>query len=131
RASEKQAGGSIRIRLGYRPPFDFDRILAYLSSRALPGVERISEGRYARSFHLGGVKGLVTVTPAATGSALDARIAVLDAKGGTVPVRAIAARLRRLFDLDAEPGAIAAAFAADPVIGPRFARVPGLRVAGA
>lgn len=131
RASEKQAGGSIRIRLGYRPPFDFDSVLGYLSSRALPGVESVTAGRYARSFNLGGVKGLITVVPAATGRALDARIVTLDTKAGRVPVRAIAARLRRLFDLDAEPGAIAAAFADDPLIGPRLARAPGLRVPGA
>lgn len=131
RASEKQAGGSIRIRLGYRPPFDFDSVLGYLSLRALPGIESVTAGRYARSFNLGGVKGLITVAPAATGRALDARIVTLDTKAGHVPVRAIAARLRRLFDLDAEPGAIAAAFADDPLIGPRLARAPGLRVPGA
>jgi len=130
RASETQAGSSIRIRLGYRPPFDFGRILDYLSSRALPGVERIETDRYARSFNLGGAKGVLTVTPA-RGHALEARVTMLDASATALPIRAIAARLRRLFDLDAEPGAIAAAFARDPLIGPRLKRAPGLRVPGA
>ncbi len=131
RISEKQAGGAIRIRLGYRPPFDFGAILAYLSSRALPGVEHVGANRYSRSFELDGVTGCLTVAPCATGHALEARITPLDVAPGSLPVRAIAARLRRLFDLDAEPGAIAAAFADDALIGPRIARAPGLRVPGA
>lgn len=131
RISEKQTGGAIRIRLGYRPPFDFGAILAYLSSRALPGVEHAGANRYSRSFELGGVKGRLTVTPSPKGHALEARITPLDVTPGSLPVRAIAARLRRLFDLDAEPGAIAAAFAGDALIGPRIARAPGLRVPGA
>lgn len=130
RASETQAGNSIRIRLGTRPPFDFGRILDYLSSRALPGVERIETNRYARSFNLGGAMGVLTVTPA-RGHALEARVTMLDASATALPIRAIAARLRRLFDLDAEPSAIAAAFARDPLIGPRLKRAPGLRVPGA
>lgn len=131
RASEAQAGGAIRIRLGYRPPFDFERVLAYLSFRALPGVEKVGRRRYARSFEIDGAKGVLSVEPAAKGHALEAKVTFLDPGKGALPVRAIAARLRRLFDLDADPGAIAGAFTSDPVIGPRLARVPGLRVPGA
>src|SRR5690606_21226557 len=130
RASEAQAGSARRIRLGYRPPVDFDRTFDYLSSRALPGVESTGRGAYARSFKLGGAKGILTVAPAASGHALEARVTMLDAAATAFPIRAIAARLRRLFDLDAEPGAIAAAFARDPLIGPRLKRAPGLRVPG-
>ena len=65
RASENRAGSTIRLRLGYRPPFDFSRILAYLKGRAIPGVEAIGENSYARSFSLSGASGVVTVTPAA------------------------------------------------------------------
>ena len=131
RASDAQAGGTIRLRLGYRPPFDFPRILAYLASRAIPGVERVDAKSYARSFSLGGAKGIVTVTHAASGHALEARITVLEAGPRALPIRAIAARLRRLFDLDAEPGAIATALSRDPLIGPRLKRAAGLRVPGA
>lgn len=130
RASDAQAGGTIRLRLGYRPPFDFPRILAYLASRAIPGVERVDGKSYARSFSIGGAKGIVTVTQAASGHALEARITVLEAGPRALPIRAIGARLRRLFDLDAEPGAIAAALSRDPLIGPRLERAAGLRVPG-
>jgi len=131
RASENRAGSTIRLRLGYRPPFDFSRILVYLKGRAIPGVERIGENSYARSFSLGGASGIITVTPVAGANALEARIATLGSTQGALPVRAISARLRRLFDLDAEPGAIATALARDPLIGPRLEQAPGLRVPGA
>lgn len=130
RASEARAGGAIRIRLGYRPPFDFAQVLSYLAFRAIPGVERIEPLRYARSFCIDGAKGILSVVPAPKGHALDARVRFFDTGGGALPIRAIAARLRRLFDLDAEPGAIAAALGGDPLIGPRIARTAGLRVPG-
>jgi AraC family transcriptional regulator of adaptative response / DNA-3-methyladenine glycosylase II len=41
------------------------------------------------------------------------------------------ARLRALFDLDAHPGAVAAALRRDPLLAPSVLRVPGLRVNGA
>jgi AraC family transcriptional regulator of adaptative response / DNA-3-methyladenine glycosylase II len=43
----------------------------------------------------------------------------------------IVTRVRRLFDLDAQPDKIAAHFAADPMLGPCVAARPGLRVPGA
>jgi AraC family transcriptional regulator, regulatory protein of adaptative response / DNA-3-methyladenine glycosylase II len=43
----------------------------------------------------------------------------------------VVARLRRLFDLDAEPGAIAAHLARDPRLAAHVRARPGLRVAGA
>lgn len=130
RASPAQAGNTIRLRLGYRPPFDFAHVLSYLSARALPGVERVSERRYTRSFDLSGAKGILTVEPAPDRDALDARITVLEARAA-LPIRAIAARLRRLFDLDAEPASIVAALSGDNIIGSHLARVSGLRVPGA
>ncbi len=130
RASETRAGGAIRIRLGYRPPFDFEQVLSYLAFRAIPGVERIGPSRYARSFEIDGAKGILSVEPAPRGNALDAQLRFFDAGGGALPIRVIAARLRRLFDLDADPGAIAAALENDSLVGPRFAHAPGLRVPG-
>lgn len=132
RASEAAIGAEIRMRLGYRPPFDWERLIAYLAGRAMPGVESVTARRYARSFALDGVSGVLSVAPAKKGHALEARIALADVqKGSALPMRRIAARLRRLFDLDADPTAIAAAFRGDPLIGPRLARAPGLRVPGA
>lgn len=132
RASEAAVGAEIRMRLGYRPPFDWERLIAYLAGRAMPGVESVTARRYARSFALDGVSGVLSVAPAQKGHALEAHIALADApKGSALPMRRIAARLRRLFDLDADPSAIADAFRGDPLIGPRLRHNKGLRVPGA
>ncbi|KAF0808266.1 Ada metal-binding domain-containing protein [Alcanivorax sp. S71-1-4] len=123
-------GGSIRIRLGFRPPYDFAHLLGYLRDRALPGVEQVDAGHYRRLFCLDATQGLIDVSLASDGRALEARITPL-AGGGILPVRQLAARLRRLFDLDADPDAVRNVLGDDPLIGPRLARVPGLRVPGA
>jgi AraC family transcriptional regulator of adaptative response / DNA-3-methyladenine glycosylase II len=44
---------------------------------------------------------------------------------------AIIARIRRMFDLSADPGAIATALSSDPILAPLVAAKPGLRVPGA
>ena len=41
-------GDALTLRLGYRPPFDFAAMLAFLRGRALPGVERVDDDSYAR-----------------------------------------------------------------------------------
>jgi len=67
------------------------------------------------------------VGPAADGNALRATIRF--AKLSALP--AIIARLRRVFDLAADPVAIAAHLKQDPTLAPLIAARPGLRVPGA
>ncbi|MBI1260084.1 MAG: helix-turn-helix domain-containing protein [Rhizobiales bacterium] len=123
----QQAAGSIELRLGYRPPYDWPLVLRYLAGRAIPGVEVVDDESYQRTFRLGGATGWLRVTQAPKGHGLLVRIHA----EGRLPVRQLVARLRRLFDLDADPDAIAKALAHDPLIGPRLRALPGLRVPGA
>lgn len=122
-----QAGNAITLRLGYRPPFDWERLLAYLAIRAIPGVEEIGITQYRRSFRLGDAAGIITVTPSPKPNALSIRVQ----GDGALPVRQIATRIRRLFDLDADPQAIAAALRDDALLGLRLAHAAGIRVPGA
>jgi AraC family transcriptional regulator, regulatory protein of adaptative response / DNA-3-methyladenine glycosylase II len=47
------ASNAIRLCLAYRPPLDWDRLLAFLSARATPGIEAVDAGgRYWRSIQL-------------------------------------------------------------------------------
>src|SRR5579871_3853222 len=64
---EASAGGgeAVRLTLPYQPPYDWDAMLSFLALRAIPGVEQVSERRYARSIGIGGDVGLLTVEPAA------------------------------------------------------------------
>ena len=132
-AARENAGDAITLRLGFRPPFDWARMLCYLTFRAIPGVEEIAGVTYRRSFRLGPPRGLLAVAPGKKANTLDISIrADGSARANTsAPIRQIAARARRIFDLDAEPTAIAAAFAGDPVLAPRLAQAGGIRVPGA
>lgn len=118
--------GAIAIRLRYRPPYDWPAMLAFLRARAVPGLEVVSSNRYARAIEIGGVHGLVSVSPA-DGDALqvEIRFPQLSALPGII------ARLRRVFDLAADPLAIGAQLSDDPLLARLIARRPGLRVPGA
>ncbi|MFO0748448.1 MAG: AlkA N-terminal domain-containing protein [Myxococcota bacterium] len=121
------------LRLDYRPPLDWDALLAFLAARALPGLETIEPaaagepGVYRRVVTIGDVSGAITVRPDPARPALRAELDLALARHA-MP---IAARLRRLFDLDAQPDHVRDVLAADPMMAPRVARRPGLRVPGA
>jgi AraC family transcriptional regulator of adaptative response / DNA-3-methyladenine glycosylase II len=118
--------GEFNLLLRYQPPYDWPGTLEFLQRRAIPGIERVTAGAYSRTISLDGVQGTVSVRPA-DGHALSARIRV--PKLSTLP--GIIARLRRVFDLAADPLAISAHLATDPVLAPLVAKRPGLRVPGA
>ena len=120
------AKGELIILLRYRPPYDWPAMAAFLKARAIPGVEVVSTDRYARTIAIEGMYGVVAVEPAA-GHAL--RVAVRFSRLSALPT--IIARLRRVFDLAADPQAINAQLADDPILAPLVARRPGLRVPGA
>jgi len=41
------------FQLRYRPPYDWEAVLGFLSTRSIPGVEVIEDGEYRRSIRLG------------------------------------------------------------------------------
>jgi AraC family transcriptional regulator, regulatory protein of adaptative response / DNA-3-methyladenine glycosylase II len=118
--------GSVTVRLAYRPPYDWDAMLAFLAARAIPGVEVVEGNRYARTIALGDGRGVLTVEPAA-----GARIGVTVAFPHLRALPTIIARVRRVFDLAADPVAIGAHLAQDAALAPLVAARPGLRVPGA
>jgi AraC family transcriptional regulator, regulatory protein of adaptative response / DNA-3-methyladenine glycosylase II len=118
--------GEVNLLLRYQPPYDWPIMLAFLERRAIPGIERVSGGSYARTIELDGVQGILSVRP---GDANTLKAAIRFPKLSALP--AIIARLRRVFDLAADPLAIAAHLAEDPWLAPLVAARPGLRVPGA
>jgi AraC family transcriptional regulator of adaptative response / DNA-3-methyladenine glycosylase II len=118
--------GEISLLLRYQPPYDWAAMLGFLRVRAITGIESVEGGVYRRSIGLDGAQGFVTVQPG-EGNAL--RATVRFPKLSALPK--IIARLRRVFDLAADPEAIAAQLAKDPTLAPLVAARPGLRVPGA
>jgi 3-methyladenine DNA glycosylase/8-oxoguanine DNA glycosylase len=111
------------VWLAYRPPFDWAGMLAFLAPRATAGVEIVEGGVYRRTVELDGQPGVIEV--ASNGSALRVR----------APRRHVSrdarARVRRLFDLDANPAAITAHLGRHRRLARLVATRPGLRVPGA
>ena len=127
-AEDVSAGpsGEIALLLRYHPPYDWPTMLDFLRRRAIAGIEIVTDDRYSRAIALESAQGIVTVEHAAEANALRAmvRFPTLSA------LPAIIARLRRVFDLGADPVAIAAHLAQDPVLLPLVKARPGLRVPG-
>lgn len=121
-----EASGEVTILLRYRPPYDWPAMLSYLQARAIPGIEEVSNNGYARTIEIDGARGTVAVQTA-VGNALRATIRF--PKLSALPT--IIARLRRTFDLAADPDAIGAHLAEDRTLAPLIASRPGLRVPGA
>ncbi|WP_026422398.1 AlkA N-terminal domain-containing protein [Actinokineospora inagensis] len=124
RGRHHTTAGRIRLRLPVRTPFDAAGILAFLAARAIPGVESARPGRYARTLRLPHGSATAHLRPAGTHVECTLRLADLRDLGTAV------SRLRRLFDLDADPAAIDGVLAADPALAPSVAAVPGIRVPG-
>ena len=119
-------GGEISLLLRFEPPYDWAGMREFLRCRAIPGVERVGDGCYSRTIQLDGRKGRVSVRPG-DGNALHATIRF--PRLSTLP--SIIARLRRVFDLGADPLPISAHLAKDVALTRLVAERPGLRVPGA
>lgn len=115
---------TVTVKLGYRPPYDWDAILSFLGARAVAGVEIVEPDRYARTIEIGGQFGSVEVSPCRNHLVSTIRFPNVRALLGIV------ARLRRLFDLDADVETIGAHLSTDVALAPLIAKRPGLRTPG-
>jgi len=115
----------LQFRLRYRPPFDWSALLAFLAARAIPGVERVADGVYSRVIALRGIPGFIEVLHR------DSEIVLKIDHPRAEDLLPVVSRVRRVFDLDADPLAIASCLGADPLLRSLIAARPGLRVPGA
>jgi AraC family transcriptional regulator of adaptative response / DNA-3-methyladenine glycosylase II len=119
--------GAVTLRLPFTRPYHWESMLSFLAARAIPGVEEVRGGEYRRTVAVDAARGSLAVRPAPRGAGLVASIRL--SRLGALPT--IVGRLRRLFDLDADAAAIDSLLARDPLLAPRVAARPGLRVPGA
>jgi AraC family transcriptional regulator of adaptative response / DNA-3-methyladenine glycosylase II len=117
---------AVTLRLAYRPPYDWPSILSFLAMRAIPGVETVADGRYTRTIAIGGEQGLLAVEPGG-GDWLCATIRFRQLRA----LPTVIARIRRVFDLAADPVSIGEQLGEDPILAPLVRARPGLRVPGA
>ncbi|MEU7580201.1 AlkA N-terminal domain-containing protein [Streptomyces sp. NPDC041068] len=139
----------IPLRLAHRGPYQAGAVFDLLADEAIAGIEEVTGERgtrtYRRTLRLPYGTGIVAVeeahtahTAGATGGGssaeavhrggwLDARLHLSDLRDLTTAVQ----RMRRLFDLDADPYAVDDRLGTDPRLAPLVAARPGLRSPGA
>jgi len=134
-------GDLLRLTLAYRPPLAWDVVVALLRREAVEGVETVEGRRYGRTVQVEGRSGVVFAEDAGTATAEESWTASaprarptyvnIDVSPALVPVlMPLLARLRQLFDLDAQPAAVDAQLAQGG-LGELVRRRPGLRLPGA
>jgi AraC family transcriptional regulator of adaptative response / DNA-3-methyladenine glycosylase II len=126
----EERGEALTLRLGYRPPYDFAAMLDFLRGRALPGVEVVDAASYTRVIaftNAGPIEAPGWLRVSAWPG--DEHALKLELHGAA-PARLleIVNRLRRMFDLDADPQAISDALSSDARLRPLLALRPGLRL---
>ncbi len=126
RRARAPTGSGLRVKLRYRPPFDYPRMLGFFAARALPGVEHVDGGSYCRTFSVGGRQGWFSLAQVTSDNALTATIHVEDPKDYLPVVQ----RIRQVFDLDASPTEIRRVLCRDPRLAPHLAKLSGLRIPG-
>ena len=110
--------GALRLRLAYRPPFDFGYLLEAMRRRAIPGVERVTESSYARNVSAPGESAWIRVTSNATRPEL-----ILEAFGvDPARIQPLVRQMRRIFDMDADLRSAHETLARDPALARTRAR---------
>ncbi|MET9223279.1 AlkA N-terminal domain-containing protein [Streptomyces sp. NPDC003300] len=121
----------VPLRLAFRGPYASTRVFDFLAARAVPGVEEIvgapGSRTYRRTLRLPHGTGIAEVAERpGRGNWLDCRLHLGDLRDLTTATQ----RVRRLFDLDADPYAVAERLGCDPHLAPLVAALPGLRSPG-
>ncbi len=120
-----QAGGHHRIHLSYRPPYAWPNMIRYFQARAIPGMEQVEGASYQRLFTHGQIRGWFKVTPGPKHT-----LAIEFNLNKNWNLLELTARLKNIFDLDADPMMIDTALQEDPQLLPYLNQYPGLRIPG-
>lgn len=127
RSEREPPATGVTLKLPLCPPYDWPGMAAFLAARAIPGVEVVDGDSYCRTFAVEGASGLVEVRPDPGQNHLLGTIWTSNVR----VIGSVVARLRRLFDLDADITAIDDHLGSDTAFEHRVRQRPGLRVPGA
>ena len=102
-------------------------MIGFLAARATPGVEAVEANRYERTIAIGETTGSIAITPADAGPALMLDVRIGDPRA----LLTIVERVRRMFDLGADPAVIAQQLSGDVLLRRAAAAHAGIRTPGA
>ena len=114
------------LKLRYRPPYQWESMLAFLAMRATPGVEAVEHGSYRRSIFFNKLQGYFEVSRGDETDTLNVRIQFPEPRS----LFLIIERIRRMFDVNADWEPIASRLRKDPALRSALCAKPGLRLPG-
>ena len=115
---------SCALLLFYRPPFDWSILLNYFAARTITGIEKVTGDAYLRSFYLNDQQGWFCLQNVQETNALRLEIHTSDLSC----LMPLVWRVRRMFDLNANPLRLEELFEKDSILGSVWLRHPGIRV---
>ena len=125
RSAAQSIDNELNLSLSYRPPLAWESLLDFLDKHAMARAEQVEGNIYRRTLTVGSRSGWLEVSPGKSGQ-LKVRLSE-----NLLPSLAIVlAKLRALFDLDANPQVIDAHLAFDPRFQKSVESLPGMRVPG-
>ncbi|WP_446744136.1 AlkA N-terminal domain-containing protein [Silvibacterium acidisoli] len=118
--------GEVTLQIRYRPPYDWESMLAFFAARAIPGVELVERDAYHRTVELDGQVGTIRIRhlPRKNSLGVSIRFPAVQA------LPAIVNRVRNMFDVDANIDVINEHLSRDRAMSRLVARRAGLRVPG-
>jgi AraC family transcriptional regulator of adaptative response / DNA-3-methyladenine glycosylase II len=123
-------GTSISLRLPARAPFDGVGLMRFFAGHAITGMETGDDTYFERAVRLphGLAKMRIELDSDAAGQGTGIRCSA--SLESVADVATLVARVRRLFDLDADSIAIDTALSEDERLAPLVAATPGIRIPG-
>ena len=125
-ARGSQEASEITLKFSYRPPYDWNQAVTFLSERAVLGLESVGASGYARYLRTATGHAFVRISACKGEHALQMQVR----NAPPSELFELSSRARRVFDLTADPAQIADAFSADTLLTPLARRRPGLRIIG-
>ncbi len=116
----------LALQLAYRPPYDWGGVIGFFARHAVEGVEQVTPDSYWRRFRTESGSGSFSVSPMPGRHALRLQVDHDDLR----ELMPLVARVRRMFDLDANPGTIQNTLGTDETLAPLLQAAPGVRAPG-
>ncbi|OGT37553.1 MAG: hypothetical protein A3F11_02745 [Gammaproteobacteria bacterium RIFCSPHIGHO2_12_FULL_37_14] len=125
RQDKLSSTGTLHFQLNYRPPYAWDSMIHFLSNRAITGIELVENNVYQRLIAYGETRGWFQAR-----IIQDNKIEFIIKLNKNSNILELIARLKNIFDLDADPMAIENDLKKDKKLKPFLAQHRGLRIAG-
>lgn len=126
RRAQTKTDAPIVLQLNYRPPYDWPGVIDFFAHHAVAGIEVASQSSYRRNFSCNGEPAWLEVRPMKQRNALELTLDIPDHR----QLQATVNRVRRMFDLDAKPQAIADSLCQSSALSALLSRSPGARSPG-